>query len=76
MAAGIFVETVKSTRGTYTNVSSVNDGTYHLVYSDAICPNCKSKSKLFCPKVFIADKPAYYLCFNCGMVGKVGVGPV
>ncbi|MCL4304232.1 MAG: DUF551 domain-containing protein [Anaerolineae bacterium] len=40
------------------------------------CPSCNSLASLFCPKSFNGTEPAYYLCFGCGYIGQVGVGPV
>lgn len=40
------------------------------------CPVCESLVSLFCPANFSEGPPAYYLCFGCGYIGQVGVGPV
>ena len=38
------------------------------------CPKCGSEVDLLCEKDF--DGPAFYICFNCKVIGHVGKGPV
>ena len=50
---------------------------YELIQTDhSFCPHCGVAARLFCPTDTDPQKPAYYLCFGCGYIGQVGVGPV
>ena len=62
------------------DMSDKSDGNfsqYVLQEADgSFCKECHSPVSLLCHKDFAGDTPAFYICFKCGSVGQVGVGPV
>jgi len=40
------------------------------------CPNCSKHLILLVHKDFKKGNPAFYICFDCGFIGEVGLGPV